>query len=111
MNSVYRPVLSRKAKIPVYSEHIVHAGYAQRPVRGAVTIRTGLADALEHGGISCTVSNAIYVLGHEMGHVLRDTNNCTLANEYAFAHFRLLAQRLGYPKSAMPRLWKVCPYR
>jgi hypothetical protein len=102
--------LSTLSGVRVYGLRMKHAGYAH-PEHGSVTLRLGLCDELVHPTVSSQTANAVYVLAHELGHVLIPTNDEWKADHYAVTHFKSLAHKLGIPRWRTGKLWRLCPYR
>lgn len=110
-NAEPHETLSAKLGVDVYGlAGMKHAGYAH-PEHRSVTLREGLCRLLERPRVSRQTANALFVLAHELGHVLVPTNDELRADDYAVTHFQPLALRLGLSHRQADRLWRLCPYR
>lgn len=107
--SEYEAELSVAQHIAIYACRMKHAGYAH-PDQGSLTLRLSLAKALEARKVNAATAIAVFVLAHEEGHVEVPTNDETRANDFAEAHFNLVARRQGFSRLATRRLRKLCPY-
>lgn len=105
------PHLSQKLGIPVYGVRMAHAGYAHRFDNPAsITLREGLIPFLVHPTISRHTANAMFIAAHEMGHVALQSDDETKVNNYARAHFRLFARRIGLTPEQAQALLRLNPY-
>lgn len=110
--SVAHELPTRYAGITVYGHvGMAHAGYAHRfDTPPSITLREGLCRILEKPQVTRGFANALYVLCHEMGHILLATDDEMAADNYALGHFRLVALRFGIRRKDLGKLWRLCPY-
>lgn len=105
------PKLSQKLGMPTYGVHMAHGGYAHRyDTPASISIREGLAQNLIYPRVSRQTANALFVAAHEMGHVALQSNDETRVNNYAQAHFKLFARRLGLNPQQARALFRLNPY-